>query len=495
MKKILCFIILMVATVAWSAPVPDTGQTKCYDVAGAEITCPSPGQALYGQDGNYSINPMSYTKLDGSGNALPVSAASWVMVKDNVTGLIWEMKTNLDGVMNYKDSHDADNTYTWYDSSPAPNSGYTGTPGNGTDTEDFIKALNDANYGGYSDWRMPSFKELVNIVDYGVSSPGLTVDTEYFTNIPACSSMLCSTRYWSSTTSAYNTNQAWNVPFTFGPGAEGCSDKNYEYYVRAVRGEQSQPSYVDNSDGTVTDTSTGLMWQKNTPDSMTWEQALSYCENLSLAGYTDWRLPTKNELGSIVDYSRNEPAINTIYFPDTVSTFYWSSTTCASYTPSAWGIAFNFGNGNDPVKYEYYYVRAVRKGQTIPPTLDIKANRQDGPITVSASTRVSITASLAPGNKKGQSADWWLAYSSPWGWYSLTSSGWNPGINPLATYPLFNIDPVEIFNGYLPAGDYTFYFAVDMSPDGILDEPVYYDGVQVHVPQLGQPIIPDVMGF
>ena len=87
-----CFIILMAtilmfAEVAWAAPVPDTGQTKCYDVPGNVITCPSPGQALYGQDANYSINPMSYTKLDGSGDALPDSATSWVMVKDKESQL------------------------------------------------------------------------------------------------------------------------------------------------------------------------------------------------------------------------------------------------------------------------------------------------------------------------------------------------------------------------------------------------------------------------
>ena len=67
------FIVLMFTAVAWAAPVPDTGQTKCYN-ATVEITCPSPGQPFYGQDANYSINPMSYTKLDGSGNALPDSA-------------------------------------------------------------------------------------------------------------------------------------------------------------------------------------------------------------------------------------------------------------------------------------------------------------------------------------------------------------------------------------------------------------------------------------
>jgi len=74
--------------IAWASPVPGTGQTKCYNDKGDVITCPSRGERFYGQDGNYSINPISYTNLDASGNALPDSAASWVMVKDNVDGLI-----------------------------------------------------------------------------------------------------------------------------------------------------------------------------------------------------------------------------------------------------------------------------------------------------------------------------------------------------------------------------------------------------------------------
>ena len=66
------------------------------------------------------------------------------MVKDNVTGLIWEVKQAKDGVKNYDNPHDADNTYTWYD----PDDSYPGTPGDGTDTEDFIDALNTAHFGG-----------------------------------------------------------------------------------------------------------------------------------------------------------------------------------------------------------------------------------------------------------------------------------------------------------------------------------------------------------
>ncbi|MBI5591362.1 MAG: peptidase C1 [Deltaproteobacteria bacterium] len=115
-------------------------------------------------------------------------------------------------------------------------------------------------------------------------------------------------------------------------------------------------------------------------------------------------------------------------------------------------------------------------------TPDIKANGQDGQITISSGTPVSITASLAPGKENGKLADWWLAYSSPAGWYSLNSNGWTPGIDPLTQYPLFSISPpVEIYSSSLPVGDYVFYFAVDMNPNGILDSPLYYDFVQVHV--------------
>ena len=104
-----CFALSLFTTDVWATPVPDTGVTKCYN-ATVEIPCPSPGQPFYGQDGNYTINTPSYTKLDGSGGVLPDSAAAWSMVKDNVTGLIWENKTD-DGTI-----HDKDNTYSWDDS-------------------------------------------------------------------------------------------------------------------------------------------------------------------------------------------------------------------------------------------------------------------------------------------------------------------------------------------------------------------------------------------
>ena len=78
-------------------------------------------------------------------------------------------------------------------------------------------------------------------------------------------------------------------------------------------------AFVVNGDGTVTDTSTMLIWQQQTAGSMTWEAAISYCEGLSLGGHDDWRLPNTNELQSLVDYTRYYPAIDTAAFPDTMS--------------------------------------------------------------------------------------------------------------------------------------------------------------------------------
>jgi len=455
--------------------VPDTGQTKCYDGAGNVIACPSPGQALHGQDANYAIHPPSYTKLDGSGNTLPDSATSWAMVKDNVTGLIWEMKTNKDGVKNYTDPHDADNTYTWYDSNPATNGGNPGTPGNGADTEAFIKALNDAHYGGYSDWRLPTIKELAYIINYDIALPGPTTNTAYF---PDTQSSL----YWSATPYVSDMDLAWGGYFYYGIAYNYY--KSYSGYVRAVRGGQTGPSannFTVNGDGTVTDASTGLMWQLDSASNKTWEQALAYCGELNLGAYTDWRLPTAKELRSLVDYSRYNPAINST-FPNTVSFYYWSATTDVAHAENAWSVLFYDGDDSDDYKGYFNNVRAVRGGVPLSPAPDIKANGQDGPITVSSGTPVSITVSLAPGDQKGKPADWWLAYSSPAGWYSLNSSGFlTPGISLFSQDPLFSLSAEEIYASTLPVGDYAFYFGVDMTPNGSVDSPYYFDAVQIHV--------------
>lgn len=125
--------------------------------------------------------------------------------------------------------------------------------------------------------------------------------------------------------------------------------------------------FVDNGNSTVTDTATGLMWQKETaPGTYTWQQALEYAENLTFPanGYTDWRLPNINELQTLVDYSRYTPAIYPVFRPHTSNlSSYWSSTTYASNTSYAWIVSFGYGSVYYDGKSKCYSVRAVRSGQ------------------------------------------------------------------------------------------------------------------------------------
>ncbi len=346
-------------------PLPDTGQTKFYDNK-REICCPSPERVFYGQDAHYTRN-RSFTKLDSAGNDLSDSAMGWFMVRDNVTGLIWEIKRNRDLVENYDDLHDADNRYTWYDSNPATNGGNPGTAGDGTDTEDFIAAMNaGTGYCGRTDWRLPTVNELFRLTDLNHSYPA--IDDTFF-----CQCLLLGC--WSSTTLFSNdgyAGYAWYVDFN--SGSVDNESKSCDYYnVRAVCSAQqrSQDSLVDNGDGTVTDPNTGLMWQQAEVGAMNWQTALAYCDDLVLpvGGYDDWRLPDRYELQSLVDYNLNNPCLDRAFFPGVLSSAYWSSTTYDSFSSHAWCINFRNGDANSGYKLDdSYSLRAVRSGNTRPVT-------------------------------------------------------------------------------------------------------------------------------
>ena len=119
-----------------------------------------------------------------------------------------------------------------------------------------------------------------------------------------------------------------------------------KYYVYYVRGNTSYGinQFVDNSDGTITDSATGLMWlQNDSGKGILWENALSYAENFEYAGHSDWRLPDAKELESIVDYTRSpdhtssaaiDPLFNCTQITNEAGVddypFYWSSTTHAA---------------------------------------------------------------------------------------------------------------------------------------------------------------------
>ena len=118
----------------------------------------------------------------------------------------------------------------------------------------------------------------------------------------------------------------------------------------------------------VTDSKTGLAWQDDAIGSqMSWQSAIDYCEALTLDTYEDWRMPNINELKSIVDRSKGEPAIVDGFENIGTNSFYryWSSTTSIVGIEYyyAWIVNFNYGYVLGSSKDNYYYVCCVRDGQ------------------------------------------------------------------------------------------------------------------------------------
>ena len=303
--------------------IPDTGQDLCYDWDDI-IECPSEGEDFYGQDGNYTINPPDLTD---NGNST---------VTDNLTGLMWEQKT------------EENETYTYT---------YSGA----------ITYCDDLILGTYSDWRVPTRKEISTIFNFGRVSPAL--DTYYFPFYTANE-----ISYWTISEYHDDSNQVWKIIMSFGLIYEGPKTPDL-HKVQCVRGDpETVASYTDNGDGTVTDNVTGLMWEQKTDDggsrdkddTYTWKDALSYCENLILGSYYDWRIPTPKELERLVDLGSSSPAIDTTYFPNTNNGFYWTGTTCSGCHKKV-AFAMDFSDGElfkgNKVKgdvYDTHYIRAVR---------------------------------------------------------------------------------------------------------------------------------------
>ena len=289
-----------------------TGQSKCYNNS-SSITCPTSSSAdFYGQDAQYAKEgycyPQSFTVKTVSGQNIVV---------DNNTGLEWQQKIPED-------------SFTW---------------------DDAVSYCENLSYAGRNDWRVPSPQELLTIVDNSTYAP--SIDNVYFPNTP-------SQHFWSSYTYISDTDNAWYVKFNYG-SVGNYSPKTNNYYVRCVRGNElpeftSSTSSI-NGNVIVIDSKTGLIWQKTYAGNKKWQEALNYCETLTYAGYTDWRLPNKNELASLVNYGEENPASD---FPDMLSSYFWSSSTTVGGKSYAWYIYFNYGFMSDGSKSSIYNVRCVR---------------------------------------------------------------------------------------------------------------------------------------
>lgn len=160
--------------------------------------------------------------------ALTADTSNWSCVRDNVTGLTWEVKTDDGGL------RDRYNTYSWYNPDAASNGGSAGTQNGGTctggiacDTASYVRAVNAQRLCGASDWRLPSRRELLSIVSNDRLNPA--IDLAYFSDSPLHQV------YWSASPYA-NPNYAWYVDFSsgysFGDG------KDAAWSVRLVRGGQ-----------------------------------------------------------------------------------------------------------------------------------------------------------------------------------------------------------------------------------------------------------------
>ncbi|MBI4698003.1 MAG: DUF1566 domain-containing protein [Nitrospirae bacterium] len=363
---VLFFIGLAPALVlAGIIDLPVTGQTKCYNMNGAAITCTGTGQ-----DGDVRAGVLwpvpRFTNLDGSA---PINGDC---ILDRLTGLIWPRNANH-GYMNWYQAMDYANTFTLC---------------------------------GLSGWNLPNINQMESLVNANESGPAAWLNSQGFYNAQS--------GYWSSTTYAYNITYAWWIYMSGGNVYYSGLKSNYSYVWPVYSAQQSNPDpqypanlwktgqkisyypgddgdlqrgvawpdprFKDNWDGTVTDDLTGLMWLKNAnciatqypaygPNgNVTRDQSLNFVKGINNgtylncgAGYYDWRLPNRKELMSLVDRSNSSYALPDGYLFMNVGLMYFTSTTSARFTNLPWYI--NMVNGYTNVWQNYdKFVWPVRGG-------------------------------------------------------------------------------------------------------------------------------------
>lgn len=240
--------------------INDTGQIACYNniisTGTVSSNTPDPEASGYNQQdctlgaaaadarglldkvGSSTVRGRDYTKIANDGRALPAFVAlgpapgDWGCTRDNVTGLVWEIKA-ASGLR--AQSH----AYTWFDADAAVNGGSAGTLGSGaicgntlvacttTGYRDAINALAGASrLCGATDWRLPTPGELSGLVAASLSTAPM-IDATWFPNTPDAS-------YWTGASAASNPITAWRV--NFGVGSISMLTKSSDARVRLVRG-------------------------------------------------------------------------------------------------------------------------------------------------------------------------------------------------------------------------------------------------------------------
>jgi len=181
-----------------------------------------PQDCRYGRDATHNYDAdghagFSYTKLASDGSELPAGAGNWSCVRDNVTGRVWEVKTDDGGI------HDKDNTYRW-GGMTALGTGYGIYY---ADWNTLVAGSNSEVLCGFADWRLPSPDELRSLVNFNRSNPA--IDTTYFPNTLALN-------FWTSSAGIWAPGAAWSVDFNLGNASAGQSRLDM-LRVRLVRAD------------------------------------------------------------------------------------------------------------------------------------------------------------------------------------------------------------------------------------------------------------------
>jgi hypothetical protein len=240
--------------------------------------------------------------------------------RDESTGIVTDLVTQLDWQDNYSDNNDKIKHLNWQDAI------------------DYCSNLKLDNGG----WRLPARNELLSITNYGTQNDSrifLYKDSNSWSGL-----------WVSSTEFASNNDMVWLVDI-FGSGEDMYGDKS-DSSVRCVRGNSLPSSNFKRNvkKGTVTDSITGLEWQDNYDDNggeittLNFQDAINYCEDSMLGNYSDWRLPNLNELGSLVDDTNGIIAIHSAFQYVKLEGMYISSTTYWPTTSFAWGIVVDDGS-------------------------------------------------------------------------------------------------------------------------------------------------------
>lgn len=228
-------------------------------------------------------------------------------VTDDLTGLMWQEAPQ----------HGA---YTW------------------AEADSYCTSLTLATYG---DWRLPTFIELVSILDYSQIRPAISPTA--FPGTPWID-------LWSSTPFAGDAFSAREVYFSTGDtGHDGVSATNDVRCARGPAGTASQaipPTRYTIGSGIVHDIKTGLTWQQSaSAQTFAWADAKGYCANLGASAAVGWRLPTVKELLTIVDVTdATVPTIDCAVFPDAPAGDLWSATPLAGSSSVAWAVSFYDGH-------------------------------------------------------------------------------------------------------------------------------------------------------